>query len=65
MLGHLDGTRDRSAVFEVIRGLVATDEITIHEGDQPIRDPAKINEILAAELEPSLYRLANLALLVA
>jgi methyltransferase-like protein len=65
MLGQLDGTRDRSAVLEAMRGLVVADELTIHEGDEPIRDPARIDEILAAELEPSLGRLAGLALLVA
>jgi methyltransferase-like protein/2-polyprenyl-3-methyl-5-hydroxy-6-metoxy-1,4-benzoquinol methylase len=65
VLLHLDGTRDRSSVLEVIRGLVAADELTIRDGDQPIRDPAMIDEILTAELEPSLRRLAGLALLVA
>jgi hypothetical protein len=65
VLRQLDGTRDRSSVLEAIRALVAADELTLHNGDQAIRDPAKINEILAAELEPSLRRLAGLALLVA
>jgi hypothetical protein len=44
---------------------LAADELTVHNGDQAIRDPARIDEILAAELEPSLRRLAGLALLVA
>ncbi len=65
VLRQLDGTRDRSSVLEAIRGLVAADELTLHNGDQAIRDPARIDEILAAELEPSLRRLAGLALLVA
>lgn len=65
VLGLLDGSRDRQAVLEALRGLVARDELTISDGEQPIRDPAKINEILAAELEPSLRRLAGLALLAA
>src|SRR5262249_53144704 len=65
VLGQLDGTRDRCSVLETVRRLIAADELTMHEGDQPIRDPARIDEILAAELEPSLCRLADLALLVA
>jgi uncharacterized linocin/CFP29 family protein len=65
VLGRLDGTHDRSSVLEAIKSLVASDDFTIYEGDQPIRDLAKIDEILSAELEPSLRRLASLALLVA
>jgi methyltransferase-like protein len=64
VLGRLDGTRDRPALLEAIRGHVAADELTIYDGENPIRDPAKIDEILAGELEPSLQRLAGLALLV-
>jgi methyltransferase-like protein len=65
MLGPLDGTRDRTAVLEAIRGQVTADEFTIYHEDQPIRDPAQIDELLAATVEPSLRRLAGLALLVA
>jgi methyltransferase-like protein len=65
VLGQLDGSRDRSSVLEALRGLVDRDELTIYDGDRPIREPAKIDEILAAELEPSLRRLAGLALLIA
>ncbi len=65
VLGQLDGSRDRSSLLEAMQGLVARDELTIYDGDRPIREPAKSDEILAAELEPSLQRLAGLALLVA
>ena len=65
LLGQLDGTRDRTSVLEALRGLVAADDFTIYDGDQPIRDQAKTDAILAAELEPTLQKLAKLALLVA
>jgi methyltransferase-like protein/2-polyprenyl-3-methyl-5-hydroxy-6-metoxy-1,4-benzoquinol methylase len=65
MLGPLDGTRDRSAVLEAMRGLVAADEFTLYQEDQPVRDPAQLDELLAAAVEPGLRRLAGLALLVA
>jgi methyltransferase-like protein len=65
VLGRLDGTRDRPALLETIRGLVASDELSISGEDGPIRDPAMIDEILTAEIEPCLQRLAGLALLVA
>ena len=59
----LDGTRDRAAVLSAIRGLVASDEFTIYDGDEPIRDVAMTDALLAAELDPCLQRLAGLALL--
>ena len=65
VLRRLDGTRDRPALLDAIGGMVASDELTISGEDGPICDPAKIDEILAAELGPCLQRLAGLALLVA
>ena len=51
--------------LEAMRGLVAADEFTLYQEDQPVRDPAQLDELLAAAVEPGLRRLAGLALLVA
>ena len=65
VLARLDGARDRSSILAALAELVASGEFTVLDGDQPVHDPATIDAILAAELEPSLERLARLALLVA
>ena len=64
LVEHIVGRQQHFALLEALRALVAADELTISDGSQPIRDPAKIDEILTAELEASLQRLAGLALLV-
>ncbi len=65
VLRHLDGTRDRQALLDQVAALVESDEFSIQQNDEPIRDPGRIREILSAELGPCLARLAGSALLTA
>jgi methyltransferase-like protein/SAM-dependent methyltransferase len=64
VLRHLDGSRDRAALVEALAAVVASGDLEIEQGDQPLRDAAKVREVLAESLEASLHRLAGSALLV-
>jgi methyltransferase-like protein/cyclopropane fatty-acyl-phospholipid synthase-like methyltransferase len=64
VLRFLDGSRDRPALLECVVAVVASGEMEIHESDWPLRDESKIRELLGAELEPALHRLARSALLL-
>lgn len=64
VLRLLDGTRDQSQLLAQIRSLFLGGEFTIEQGGQPVRDPAMIKAMIAPEIEPTIRRLAGLALLV-
>lgn len=64
VLGMLDGTRDRNALLDEGTRRILQGALEIKRGNELIRDPAVIRDILAAELEPSLQRLASSAVLV-
>ena len=61
---HLDGTRDRQALLEVVVDLVGKTRLTVHEDNQPVTDPARLRVILTQVLDQTLPRLAKYALLV-
>jgi methyltransferase-like protein/2-polyprenyl-3-methyl-5-hydroxy-6-metoxy-1,4-benzoquinol methylase len=61
---HLDGTRDRAALLDILAELVAKDVLTIRSGDAVIRDAPIVRGHLSTALEAQLPRLARLALLV-
>jgi methyltransferase-like protein len=61
---HLDGSRDRAALMDVLTELVVQGVLTMRSGDEVIRDPAIIRGHLGTALEAQLPRLARLALLV-
>jgi methyltransferase-like protein/SAM-dependent methyltransferase len=64
LLRHLDGTRHRTGLLDALERLIADDEFTIYQGDEPIRDTVKVREILADGLEVHLRGLARQGLLV-
>ena len=59
----LDGTRDRAALLDAMADQVASGAFAVVHGDEPVSDAAVIREVLAAELEPCLSRLAAMAML--
>ena len=64
VLQRLDGTRDLSQLVEEIKSLFLAGDFTIEQGGQPVRDPAMIEAMIGPEIEPTVRRLAGLALLV-
>src|SRR5262249_14308007 len=65
LLPHLDGTRDRAALVDVLVGLFQRGELHISQNEEPITDPARGREILAEVLDQQLPKLARACLLVA
>ena len=65
LLMLLDGSRDRQALLEELNRLVTSGEVVLHRGGKKIIDTDEALTILAAELEPNLVKIAQLALLVA
>jgi methyltransferase-like protein/2-polyprenyl-3-methyl-5-hydroxy-6-metoxy-1,4-benzoquinol methylase len=65
VLGQLDGTRDRPALRAILKDLVAREVLVLRKNDQPIKEPAHVDEYLDASLDQSLRRIAASALLVA
>jgi methyltransferase-like protein len=59
LLPHLDGSRDRAALLDVLMGLAARKVLTVAETDS-----SEVRAALDAELMASLDRLARSALLV-
>jgi methyltransferase-like protein/SAM-dependent methyltransferase len=64
VLRHLDGTRDRAALRDVLADLAAKGAFTIQRHDQPVQDTDKVRAILNEGLEASLKRLARGAFLI-
>jgi methyltransferase-like protein len=64
VLRHLDGTRDRAALRDVLADLVARGAFSIEHDHQPVQDAEKVRAILDEWLEVSLQRLARGAFLV-
>jgi len=65
VLRRLDGTRDLSQLLDEITALFLGGEFTIEREGQPVGAPAVIEAMLAREIEPTVRRLAGLALIVA
>lgn len=64
LLRHLDGTRDRAALFDVVAKPLRDGSLVVRQNEQPVDDPAQAEAILADELDTSLHWLAHAALLV-
>jgi len=64
ILHHLDGSRDRAALVDVLLAAVADGALKIHKNGQSL-PPETIPEILKKHLDLSLQRLAKSGLLVA
>lgn len=65
LLKLLDGTRDRAALLEELGKTVASGAAVIHCDGNPVTDPKKALEQLAAQLDSNLASLAGLGLLIA
>ncbi len=64
LLLHLDGTRDRAALRDVLAREVQEGRLGIEKDGEPIRDPEKLGPYLDALIEQNLRKMAGLALLV-
>ena len=62
VLRLLDGDHDRGAIVESLQEAVANDTFTIQRGDEPVRDPEQVRDVLGQGVEASLERMARLAL---
>lgn len=65
LLLHLDGTRDRAALRDVLAKEVQEGRLGIEKDGEPVRDPEKLGPYLDALVEQNLRKMAGLALLVA
>lgn len=65
LLLHLDGTRDRTALRDVLAREVQEGRLGIEKDGEPIRDPGQLGPFLDALVEQTLRKMAGLALLVA
>jgi len=64
VLRHLDGTRDRAALFDAVAKPLREGTLVMRQNDQSVHDPVQAEAILAEELEATLRWLAYAALLV-
>jgi methyltransferase-like protein len=64
LLRHLDGTRDRAALFNLVAKPLREGTLIVRQDDQPVEDLAQAEAILAEELDTNLRWLAQAALLV-
>ena len=64
ILLYLDGTRDRSALTDVVAGLVRSGELTVKEQDKPITDPDRVRQLSGPVVGERLSFLGRSALLV-
>jgi methyltransferase-like protein len=65
LLHHLDGSRDRAALLEVLVHAVTQEHVPLERYHQPVTGPERVRGILRRELEANLQRLGRCALLVA
>ncbi len=65
LLRLLDGNHDRQALLDELSKRVASGAVVLHRGGKQIIDTGEAQQILAAELEQNLNKIAQLALLVA
>ena len=65
LLQHLDGTRDRAALRDVLAQEVQEGRLGIEKDGTPVRDLGQLGPYLDALVEQNLRKMAGLALLVA
>jgi hypothetical protein len=65
LLRLLDGTRDRAALLEDLGKMIKSGATVIYADGNPITEPKKALEQLAAQLESNLASLAALGLFIA
>jgi methyltransferase-like protein len=64
LVAHLDGSRDRGALREVLTGLVAEGDLAVEEAGQSVREPVRVREFADKTVDRHLPDLARQALLV-
>jgi methyltransferase-like protein len=64
VLLQLDGTRDQAALVAAMAKLAADKVLMFKQGDEPLLDPAAIEQFLRQGVPVALERMAKLGLLV-
>jgi methyltransferase-like protein len=64
LLVYLDGSRDRTALLDVLVELAAQGILEVKQDDQPVEDVELVRRILEGELDTQLRQMAQAALLV-
>ena len=64
ILQHLDGSRDRAGLIELLADRVSSGVPLRDENDQEVHEPGRVRELLARGVEAALHRLARSSLLV-
>lgn len=64
LLPHLDGSRSRTDLLDILADLAASGEIEVKQDDQIIEDRKQIRNLLDERLDAHLQQLANVALLI-
>ena len=64
LLPYVDGSRDRSALAEVMFAPVAAGSLILREGDRRISDPDEMRSVVEQQVDRSLHWLGRTALLV-
>jgi methyltransferase-like protein/SAM-dependent methyltransferase len=65
LLRHLDGSRDRPALLDLLlSGPVAEGILTVQDGGKPVEDPNRLRKLLTEEMDGRLRWLARAGLLV-
>jgi methyltransferase-like protein/SAM-dependent methyltransferase len=65
VLPHLDGERDHGMLVDIMARIATTDDLQIRKGEQRIRDPKLIRDVLEQMLPESYAKLARVGLLEA
>jgi methyltransferase-like protein len=65
LLMLLDGSRDREALLEELRGLIESGRVVIQREGGAVNDTGEALKVLADQMEQNLAHIARLALLVA
>lgn len=63
LMPHLDGTADHAALLETMTRIAQTDVLQVRKGNDTIRDPQVIREVLDQALRDSYKRIAGSGLL--
>src|SRR5262249_39516524 len=57
LVRNLDGTKDRTALIDIITGLVTQGVLTANVNGQPVTDPVEVRKLMSAAVDEALSRL--------
>jgi methyltransferase-like protein len=64
LLRHLDGTRDRAALLEVLTDLAMAGELEVEENGVPVKDSPRLGDLIRRAVDRQLSLLQHNALLI-